>query len=287
MRPRAVKDLTQLADTEFFAEVAKGLRLCVANSLQLWRDARTLLMADRPQGFNILSLFVEEEAAKFHILLDAVRCPRQPADVLSRQLGYFNQHLAKGLYALYYNRFSPADLAEIRRHMDRERKALYLDGPNDVDWVFRNDILRSREESIYVDYVAYADSYVEEHYWHSPDSRRMRIALWDRRPKVLEVALALHGIGITRESALALVAGLWRAVLMDDTVKWPALRGFNVRTLEILEEKGLLRTRPNVVYQRVADHWLFPLFPLDLQELPVNPEHLREEQRDWYPPGWY
>lgn len=106
MRPRAIRDLTQLADAEFYAELAKGLRLCAANALQLWRDARAVLRPDRPQGFNILRLFVEEEAAKFHILLDAVRRPRQPAGILSRQLGYFNQHLAKGLYALYYNLFS-------------------------------------------------------------------------------------------------------------------------------------------------------------------------------------
>jgi hypothetical protein len=54
-----------------------------------------------------LKLFVEEEAAKFHILLDAVRCPREPADRFSRQLGYFNQHPVKGLYAECYDFANP------------------------------------------------------------------------------------------------------------------------------------------------------------------------------------
>jgi subtilisin family serine protease len=73
--------------------------------------------------------FAEEEAAKFHILLDAVRCPRQPAEIFSRQLSYFNAHIAKGLYANYYKIFAPADLPEIRRYMDSSR----------IDWIAGED----------------------------------------------------------------------------------------------------------------------------------------------------
>lgn len=286
MRPRAIKNLTQLPDNQFLVELSKGMRLCVLNALQLWRDARILLGKDHPQGFNILKMFVEEEAAKFHILLDAARCPRQPADILARHLSYFNQHLAKGLYALYYNLFSPADLAEVRRHMDRERQALYLDGPSDIDWVFRNDILRQREESIYVDYVAYEDGYKKEEFWHAPDKRRLRIGLWRERPKVLHVAAALHGAGLTSAEALPIVSNVWRQVAMDDSLKWPDLRQMNIRTLEVIEEKGLLRPRPQAVYHSIANDWLFPLFPLDLRELPVDPEALREIQRSWTPTDW-
>jgi hypothetical protein len=286
VKPRAIKDLSQLTDAELFSEVSAGLRLCVGNSLRLWRDARSLRVSRRPQGFEILRLFVEEEAAKFHILLDAVRCPRQPADRFAQQLGYFNQHLAKGLYAEYYNFASPSDLTEIRRYMDRERQTLYLDGLNDVDWVFRNDILRKREESIYVDYVAYADSVRDERHWHSPDPRLMGLWLLGDRPRVLDVALAIHGAGMTTEAALARIADLWRASPMDDTIKWQGLRQLNVRTLNILEESNLLRIRPDSVYRRVANDWLFPLYPLDLGELKIDPEELREVQRNWSPDGY-
>lgn len=285
MRPRAIKDLSQLNDPEFFTEASEGLRLCVENALRLWRDARKLCVSRRPQGFEILRLFVEEEAAKFHILLDAVRCPRQPADRFSRQLGYFNQHLAKGLYAEYYNFASPSDLAEIQRYMERERQALYLDGENDVDWVFRNDILRKREESIYVDYVGYADSFRDEHHWHAPNSKLMGLWLLSNRPRVLDVALAIHGAGMTTERALARIAELWRACAVDD-IKWPDLRQLNVRTLETLEEAKLLRVRSDSAYRRVANEWLFPLYPLDLGEIKVDPEELREAQRNWSP-DWY
>jgi hypothetical protein len=170
--------------------------------------------------------------------------------------------------------------------MDRERQTLYLDGLNDIDWVFRNDILRKREESIYVDYVAYVDSVRDEHHWHSPDPRLMGLWLLGNRPRVLDVALAIHGAGMTTEAALAKIAGLWRAKPMDDGIKWPDLRQLNVQTLEILEESKLLRVRPNSVYRRVANDWLFPLYPLDLGEIKIDPEELREAQRNWSPDGY-
>jgi len=286
VKPRAIKDLSQLNDAELFSEMSKGLRLCVGNSLRLWRDARRLRVSRRPQGFEILQLFVEEEAAKFHILLDAVRCPRQPADRFARQLGYFNHHLSKGLYAEYYNFAHPSGLAEVERYMDRERQTLYLDGANDVDWVFRNDILRRREESIYVDYVAYVDSVRDEHHWHSPDPRLMGLWLLSSRPRVLDMALAIHSAGMTTPAALTRIADLWRASPMDDTVKWPALRELNVRTLNALEESKLLRVRPDSVYRCIANDWLFPLYPLDLGELKIDPEELREAQRNWSPDGY-
>jgi hypothetical protein len=114
----------------------------------------------------------------------------------------------------------------------------------------------------------------------------MRTWLLGRRPKVLGVALAIHGAGITAESALAKIADMWRPLPMD-TVKWSALRQLSVRTLETLEEANLLRARPNFVYQHVANEWPFPLYPLDLPELEVDPDHLREAQRNCYPPDGY
>ena len=81
------------------------------NALLLWRDATRLAMACRPQGYQILKFLVEEEAAKFHILLDAVRCPRQTNDMFARQLRYFTKHLARGLYTMAYE-WVPMGLTE-------------------------------------------------------------------------------------------------------------------------------------------------------------------------------
>jgi hypothetical protein len=61
------------------------------------------------------------------------------------------------------------------------------------------------------------------------------------------------------------------------------LRQLNVRTLNVLDESKLLRGRPDSVYRRVANDWLFPLYPLDLGETKIDPEELREVQRNWSP----
>jgi hypothetical protein len=103
---------------------------------------------------------------------------------------------------------------------------------------------------------------------------------------VLDVALSIHGAGMTTAAALAKIADLWRASPMDDSIKWPALRQLNVRTLNVLEESKLLRVRPDSVYRRIANDWLFPLYPLDLGELKINSEELREAQRNWSPDGY-
>ncbi len=260
--------MAELDDDQLFTELSNGLYLCLANAVRLWRDCQRLLAANRSQAFNIIRIFVEEEAAKYLILLDAVRCPRQPSHVFSRQLGYFNNHLSKGLYAKYYTHLRPTDLTEIRNYMDHERRALYRDGPNDDDWIFRNDILREREESIYVDYVAYSDNAPTKHYWHFPDpQRQLLFGMTKNRPEVLDIALALHGVGMTNRSALATVAATWRPVCIDETILRPRIKELNRRTLDCLANRQLLRVRPKSVYARVINDWRCPLFPLDLSEI--------------------
>lgn len=134
-----------------------------------------------------------------------------------------------------------------------------------------------------MDYVAYRDAYREQHHWHRPDQRRLRFVWWDRRPKVLDVALALHGAGFTSPSSLRIIAQIWNEVEMNHAVDWPAIRKLNIRTLETLEREGLLRQRPNSDYNMAVNDWLFPLFPVNLEADNVKPEDLVEQQKHWYP----
>ena len=93
------KDLAQLTDSALLAEVAEGLGLVIENAGRLYASATVLADAKRFHGARVLQALSEEEASKDLILLDAVRCPRQPSDRFAAQLGRFNDHLAKGLYA--------------------------------------------------------------------------------------------------------------------------------------------------------------------------------------------
>ncbi len=164
MRVRAIKDLNQLSQNDFLREVARGLRLILQNANCLIDDAKLLLERDsNNNGVWILRGIAEEEAAKFLILIDAVRCPKKH-ERFEKHLQDFNEHVAKGIYAEYYN-MRPATFGEIIRYVEFYRAEYYLDGPQGIEWIFRNSISQEREEMMYVDYIE--DD--EGHRWQKPD----------------------------------------------------------------------------------------------------------------------
>jgi hypothetical protein len=75
LNDREVTELAQRSDEDFFAEIAVGLRAVATNALSFRRDFLVMHHRGRKQGAEILRVFVTEEAAKFFILMDAVRCP--------------------------------------------------------------------------------------------------------------------------------------------------------------------------------------------------------------------
>src|SRR5437867_4176591 len=97
MRVKAINDLVQLSDSEFFSAIAEGLRLVMRNVARLRDGATVLGRSEHRHASRVLSAIAEEEASKFLILLDAVRCPRDYR--LPEQLDRFSSHLAKGIYA--------------------------------------------------------------------------------------------------------------------------------------------------------------------------------------------
>lgn len=281
MRVRATPDLAQLADHEFFAEIQEGTALCLSNANRIHDDHVSLTAQKRVLGAEILRLAAEEEAAKVLILLDAVRCPRaRLPEEFRRQLQYFNDHLAKGIYTQYCDR-KPLDLTDAKRWVDRERKEFYLDGPNDVDWIFYNEILRAREETIYVDFVENDG----QHVWHDPtvlDEIRLPFVMPRKNP-VLRLVNALSDVGCLLSPALDIIAQIWRPLVLDDNFSAITLRDWNVKTLEAMDQRGVLRARTDEVYAVIVSQWLFPLWPLDLRKDPVDKSSLREIQQRWSP----
>jgi AbiV family abortive infection protein len=186
MRVRAIKDLTQLSDPDFFASIAEGVSLVVENVNRLQAGAAALAEARQTHPSRVLTTLAEEEAAKVLILVDAVRCPRQPTERLARQLGRFNDHLAKGLYARVCG-MRPITLADLQKYVDNDRHDFYLDGPNDVDWIFRNQVIDGRESMLYVDYVARDDG----HHWSDPAQLEDLLVL-SVEPWAIRTARSLH-----------------------------------------------------------------------------------------------
>jgi len=219
MRAKAIVDLCQLSDPDLFSTVSAGLRVLLGNALNLHRQAVFAGRAGHGQGGVILGGFAQEEAAKFHILMDAIRCPRGQG-ISSHLRRHFYDHLARGIYAEHYEN-CPADFADVRSYVDNSRVALYLDGPEGFEWIFRNQIVERREQQIYADYVQADDA----HYWVRPNGLLCFAPHFP--PAILNVARALARAGLTTAPALAVVAKLWRMFQICDGTSWGELNKMN------------------------------------------------------------
>ncbi len=286
MRPRAVCHLSQLSDSKFFEAVAEGLRLILDNARRLITSANALHQGKHFHGARIMRALSEEEASKFLILVDAVRCPRQPADRLANQLKRFGDHLAKGLYGEACG-MRPTTLGQLQEYLDARRETFYLDGPNDVDWIFRNAVIQKREEVLYVDYVA-SD---EGHYWQDPSMYDHEIygsiLVGAIEPLSVTIASALHEAGVATANGLATVAEIWRPIPMHQDMHVRELWEFNRQTLERLNPQALTQDCALAVLHAVVNDWQFPMYGLNLNFKDVRIELLREQQRrsmlDWQP----
>ena len=281
MRRRAIADLSQLSDDALFETISEGLGHIIDNAEMLIADANLLCDNKRGRGFRILEGIAEEECAKFLILLDAIRCPRQPAERFSRQLRRFNDHLTKGIYANCCM-YRPRTLGELVEYIGSDCETLYLDGPNDVDWMFDNEVLRRRETTMYVDYVENEG----EHTWWLPAEDPAPWRIGDFKP-VCRIVRALWSVGVSSPQALKVIAEVWRAREMGLETTWTELRGLNRATLEALEGKGLLSAQPSTRYGMVVDEWTFPLYSIAIDLVKVDPNDLREARERQYQWLWY
>jgi len=186
----------------------------------------------------------------------------------------FNDHLAKGIYSLVYDT-RPAHFKELHELVESECHEYYLDGPNDVDWIFRNEILQKREEHIYVDYIE-SDG---DHFWLTPKRYYhpdISPFIFYGTPKILEVSYALWKIGCTNPDSLSIIAEQWRTVEISDDSSWQELRKLSHHTLEKLAIKNLIIEQPDSVHSTIIDNWLFPLHSLDIRIIKVDKSHLKE-----------
>jgi len=118
------------------------------------------------RGYSLVQTLAEEEAGKYLILLDYVRYSNRDKGIADKHLRYFYDHFVRLLYAQLCQ-IRPATWGEILDWLERQRRSVFTDGPNDVDWVFRNELIQNREGALYVDYVDMDG----ESFWISPTDR--------------------------------------------------------------------------------------------------------------------
>ena len=192
------------------------------------------------------------------------------------------RHLAKGLYAKACM-WKPVTLADLQGYVNLDRDDFYLDGPNDVDWILRNEILTSRENLLYVDYVDYVDYEDGEHRWSDPAPHEDIWFSLPSMPAAVTMARQLFDVGAATAQGLEAVADTWRDAPVNADTRCGEVWAWNRVTLDALDLRGLLRQQPAPVYHHIIRDWQFPMYGLDPTKVEVSKETLRERQRNWSP----
>jgi len=278
MRERALRDAAQLSDKELFATLAEGMDHTLRNAEEYYADSEHMSARERGPSFGVLRNIAEEEAAKYLMLLDAVRCPRQ-GGCFSNHLGRFYDHLARGIYALL-TLGQPPTFGDLRRIVAEERRSLFLDGPDGDNYIYRNRILERREARMYVDYEA-VDA---EHAWSVPrhNDAATTQTLRGVPPPALRLARAVHEAGLATPTVLKTVAAMWRPVSMTDAFSASAVRQLNRDTCEAVVNTVRWPDALAKAGDFIICHWQYPMYDLDLNLIRVPQAELERCRLDSY-----
>lgn len=249
------------------------MQLLVEHIGQLRAGTNHLIAAGQTRTAAILDLFAAEEAAKVLILLDLVRMRWRDQNNVNRQISYFSSHVARGIYSRLVE-YNLGHFGEARDHVERLREDRYLDGPTDVDWIFRNEIETDREELLYVDYVAYE----EDARWVSPashdDYRGQRL------DQGVQLVQAMDRLGILSTAALDCLASFAWAEIDREYYSYAEQRQETLGFLKTLDAAGLVSPNPaSEDVELVLERWQFPLHSLDLKQRKVPDEELESQRQ--------
>ncbi|KIA73417.1 hypothetical protein ANMWB30_23440 [Arthrobacter sp. MWB30] len=247
--------------------IGEGLEQLGAHIEQLDEAVQHLLASGHQSGAVALKVLCLEESAKVLILLDIARTHDQR--LARRGADYFYKHLPRLIYA-HVHASNPENFAEIERYMTWLRPSHYLDGPNDVDWIWRNDLLRTRENALYVDYEEADGDYL----WTGGESELFVDTTTTR------LVLAMKHAGLLTEKGARASAVAWKGAVFDSATRWEFCRD---KARVILGSTLSADTVPSEslrkAFRFICEKWTFPLLSLDLKEESVSMEVLEERQK--------
>ena len=162
------------------------------------------------------------------------------------------------------------------RQVDVLRTSHYLDGPNDIDWIFRNEIEARREELLYVDYVSSDDG----DRWQS--AQQWDIVGIGPPSTAVELVGAMHRTGFSTPAGLQIVTDVWNRFVPKPETPWSDVRLRSVETLERLTSEIDVAPREGDL-RRIITSWTFPLWNVDLGFIKVDLNGLRQQQEAWHP----
>lgn len=271
--------LTQMSNADLLKFFAEGLPHLFASAQGFSKASERLRKGSREA--EVLTSLAMEEAAKILIILDIVRCPpKRRAQQIGRLLKPFYSHLARLIYAEAAG-WNAVDLFELRRYVDIERRAHYVDGPVS-EYIFPNSILHKRESRMYVDIETYEDG---KPFWSVPTDTEFHFS--PSQIPSLQVAEAFSAVGVFSEPGLNIVSDVWAA--KDFRVEEPS---FNESPLQHHEAQRLVRLmldrldevglpQQHVTQGHVASlltNWQLPMYDLDFDLIKISLEDLEAER---------
>jgi len=269
MRTRQFKQLAGKGFTQRLPLLIEGLAAIATNVRRIAAELDVCVDAQAYRAAELLRNIGREKAGKFLILIDSCRSPGSPQATISRQLDRAGNHLAKLIYAQVAD-YSIASQPELLRAIDGHRQKLYLDGPNDYDWIFPNELITERENALYVDLVE-SEGVLG---WSSPRNDERPVTA----PKSLRLVEAIMNTGIVSQPGLTLLQEAWRG--FDPTAdthhnEWArrsraALEAFAAQH-EVCDDWG------NAAGW-VAYEWPMPMVALDIAEVTVTAEELSKRR---------
>lgn len=274
MIPKALKRIVQVPTVERSAIIAEGMSLLAEHVSVLSDDAERLALAGGTRGARVIDSFIVEAVGSYLILADLARAGWKDSELVGEQATRFYDHLARAVY-VDSTAARPATLGELRAYVGTLRPQFYLDGPEDTNWIFRNDLLAEREEVLYVDYVHYDDGFRT---WTTPK----RLEDWPRsRNSAVKLVLALDRSGLSTKRGVEIAAACWDGIdIGNDSLAWNQVRLCNRTVLDDLEAEGLhLDSWSEADRHRVLRRWTFPMNRIAVREERIAVGELEARRR--------
>lgn len=271
VKSRQFRQLAGLSPERMAEHLIDGLNHIANHVRALAEDLDACSNAGARWAVRLVENQVREEAGKFLLLMDIARNSAIDSRELSDHLARAGRHLPKLLYAQMAD-YAIASRAEMDSAIDRHRRSLYLDGPNDIDWIFRNDLIEERENPMYVDLIEAEGG--ELVWWLPRDHDASGVV-----PLSVRLVLAVQDLGLVSPEGFAALGGAWAgfdATADSHAVDWMRRTKEAVAhlPLAIADVDGRLTEKALLVVER----WPMPLIGFDLDFAEVTIQELQAER---------
>jgi AbiV family abortive infection protein len=272
MKARQFNQLASMSKKKRDPILVEGLTAIADNVISLANDIERCRPGEAFRSAEITRNVMREEAGKFLILMDIYRAPRKEQVLVSSQLKRATNHLAKLIYDQMAD-YSIADRDELVRAIDDHRRDLHLDGPNDVDWIFRNSLIDERERGLYVDLVEAEGDLL----WWTPTTPTIIVG----HPRLATLVAGIYECGLVSEKGFAALQDAWDG--FDPTANshcsdWAARTEAAIAAVE--PASGFdEHTRGRAAF--VIDRWPMPMVELPVDELKIDPADLAAARDAW------